>query len=143
MRMRYPIGFALVAASVAFARPHGGSSSIPPAATAALKKIDAACGARDYRALRALMEATILDEAGSDPVSSDHVIRQWKADPSALSNIAKAIHAGCEPVGAPSTAVVCPPKPSLPSDPEAPAFLIAVRPSAGGAWRIYQALYAD
>jgi hypothetical protein len=131
--MRALIWLALVA---------GSAAPLPPQAAEAIRKIDAACRAKDFRALRALMEPTILDEI-DHPANSDRVIAQWKRDPTALANISKAIHRGCEVVNAGTKVVVCPPASQVPDDPEISQFLVALRRSKGGAWRIYQALYSD
>jgi hypothetical protein len=140
MRITHPI-WVVFAATAAFAAPR--ASLVPAAAAAAIRKLDAASKTKSYAALRALMEARVVDDAGADPIPADDLIREFKRDPSVLTQISKSIALGCEVLRDQPNAVMCPPTKSASADPESPTFLVVLRPSREGAWRIYQALFAE
>lgn len=79
--------------------------ALPAGAAQVVAEVDRAAGARDVARLRALMADDFTYSTG-DPPSADTAIIMWRADPSILAELGKALDAGC--AADPGGQVVCP-----------------------------------
>ncbi len=134
---------------------------VPPAAREVIDELRAAAAARDFTAVRHLLEDEIVTESGAQPTPADTAVAGWRGDGSTLAAIGDAIAKGCEPIPAPPAeaidgrgrlapretepagAVQCPREAAIPADAEQGPFVVRLRLGVDGTWRVFEALYLD
>lgn len=103
---------------------------LPAGAAQVIAEVERAASARDVARLRTFMADPFLYASGDSP-SADTAVILWRADPSILGEMVKALGAGCAAAQG-STRVVCP------AAAASPGFggYRAVFQAAGGSWKM-------
>jgi hypothetical protein len=111
---------------------------LPAGAARVIAEVERAAGARDVARLRTFMADEFTYSSGDAP-SADTAIVVWRADPSILTELTRAVGAGCASEQA-SGQVVCPA--AAAGDPGFAGYRVAFQ-AAGGSWTMVAFLAGD